>query len=69
MKKGSDSAMRRKSSVTGDTGAAAYDSLMRIGRSENASVPAMAKAMPHARYVTAVRDRISTFPAAAENRA
>jgi hypothetical protein len=41
--------MRRKRSVLGLTGCAAYESLMRIGRKEKASTPQTAKAMPQPR--------------------
>src|SRR4051812_7730711 len=61
--------MRRKSSVTGETGNVTYTSLTRIGRNENTSVPAMARATPHRRYDAVLNDRISTFLAAAEDRA
>src|SRR5687767_12099843 len=60
-KKGSDSVMRRKSSVLGLTGCAAYESLMRIGRTEKASTPNTANAMPQPRYAAGLRGRFSTF--------
>src|SRR5688572_6433507 len=34
---------------------------MRIGRTENASTPAKAKAMPQPRYAAGLRGRLSTF--------
>ena len=53
-KKGNDSVMRRNSSVFGLIGCAAYDSLIRIGRRENASTPTTANTIPQPRYAAGV---------------
>src|SRR3972149_11186453 len=50
--------MRRNISVVGLTGCAAYASLMRSGRNENASTPTSANAMPHQRYAPELKDKI-----------